>query len=336
MTQYTDLFFAFQAKGFSLAFEDNFFMLKDSEELSDKINNVVKELVLSKSYEYIPSENRISGNIAFTIKPFPKPLAFKKVELKEIKLTKEALEKSISSTPSRVTKEMIAVHNLTSLMPSRITHLMLEFAEERAQPGHCLDLGCGTGVNSNYLLKKGWKVTAIDRNQTVLNVFNKNVMQKNKDSLNIICQDLHQFPFTPDTFDLVVIANVLNYLEPKTLVELMGKIYKTIKTNGMLIGNLCYEDKSKPNPIVAYNKAIGIHFYQKEVAASLLAHSGFEIIECRVQHEDKIEPFMIEFRAQKKASIQPVGAEREPQLSDILCCLRADSQVAPQVNHEAV
>ncbi len=297
MGQYCELIGAFKERGLTLTFEKNIFTVENSLELSDKIKNIVKEIVLSKSYEYIPSENRFSGKIVFTIKPFPKPAAFDKVEFKESRLTKEALLASIHSTPSRpLTEGIIAFQNLVSMTASRVSHSIVEFAENNTESGHVLDLGCGSGVNSIPLLKKGWKVTGLDRNKTILDVFLKNA--RDCSGLELVHKDIREYNFTPNTYDLVVMVNVINYLAPKTIVELMMKINNTLKTNGILIGNICFEDQS--NAIIMVNKLMGTHFYKKEVAAALLVHSGFEIIECRLQHEGGVEPFLIEFSARKK------------------------------------
>lgn len=47
----------------------------------------------------------------------------------------------------------------TGITPPEITHLI---EDERLPPGRAIDLGCGTGTNSIYLAKHGWRVTGID------------------------------------------------------------------------------------------------------------------------------------------------------------------------------
>ena len=41
-----------------------------------------------------------------------------------------------------------------------------KFIEIEEKTGKAIDLGCGTGRDTIFLIKNGWKVTAIDRENT--------------------------------------------------------------------------------------------------------------------------------------------------------------------------
>lgn len=67
-------------------------------------------------------------------------------------------------------------------------HLMTKkFINMNIKPKYAIDLGCGTGRDTIYLIKNGWKVLAIDRENTSEIVSNK-LNNEELDNFSFECQ----------------------------------------------------------------------------------------------------------------------------------------------------
>ena len=69
--------------------------------------------------------------------------------------------------------------------------------------GKILDIGAGTGRITNYLIKLGADVTALD--------FSARMLHKNP-SKQKICADAHFLPFHKNTFEITFAENTLRYI----------------------------------------------------------------------------------------------------------------------------
>lgn len=176
-----------------------------------------------------------------------------------------------------------------------IAYPMLEFLENCPTGGNALDLGCAMGSNSIPLLKKGWKVTGIDRYAEMLEIFRK----AQNGALTLIHDDVNNFAFPPNEFDLVIGANFLNFIAPKNLRQLMMKIHQTLIPNGLFIGTLGFDEPGKINPAVEPIRNLGAYFYRKETAPALLAHSGFQIEQCIPRYDEGVDVWCLQFVARK-------------------------------------
>ncbi|HUV57786.1 MAG TPA: class I SAM-dependent methyltransferase [Acidimicrobiales bacterium] len=81
-------------------------------------------------------------------------------------------------------------------------------------PGRALDLGCGTGRNSVWLARHGWRVTGVDASSVGLAI----ALQSARDAgveLDVVEADLLQYRPAPEGFDLVVVANIHLAPEPR-------------------------------------------------------------------------------------------------------------------------
>ena len=92
-----------------------------------------------------------------------------------------------------------------SASASRLTQYLLR----RAKPLYILDLGCGNGWLSNLLAKLEHRIVGVDQNRYELKqaarVFSPNPC------LIFIETDIFSAPFTPGTFDVILLASVIQY-----------------------------------------------------------------------------------------------------------------------------
>ncbi|MGC4233677.1 MAG: class I SAM-dependent methyltransferase [Niabella sp.] len=76
---------------------------------------------------------------------------------------------------------------------------------------NCLEIGCGTGKNTEWLITRGNKITAIDLSEEMLFIARKKNSNENVQFLKV---DINKnWDFTNDKFDLVVCSLVLEHIE---------------------------------------------------------------------------------------------------------------------------
>ena len=88
-----------------------------------------------------------------------------------------------------------------------------------------IDLGIGTGAIANMVLDKVEQVYGLDISSDMMKGVSHQVVR--------IQGNIHHLPFKPNTFECVVMRNVLHYLQDKeTVIE---SIYHIIELKGMFI-----------------------------------------------------------------------------------------------------
>jgi 2-polyprenyl-3-methyl-5-hydroxy-6-metoxy-1,4-benzoquinol methylase len=94
-----------------------------------------------------------------------------------------------------------------------------------------LDLGCGTGANSGFLIKNGFKVTAVDFSESACTALSN---QFSSDRLKVINADITILELDVESFDCVIAAGVLECLELDEARCLFRKVEKWLKPGGRL------------------------------------------------------------------------------------------------------
>ena len=112
-----------------------------------------------------------------------------------------------------------------------------------------LEIGAGMGENSEFLLKKGFTLTAIDISPKSVEVLKKKFASY--ESFDAEVADMEYLPFGDKSFDIVCSAGSLSYGDN---ILVMNEIYRVLKQNGSFIAI----DSLNNNPIFRLNRFI--HF----------------------------------------------------------------------------
>lgn len=129
---------------------------------------------------------------------------------------------------------------------NRATALRLEVLEQRAvrqfieavnpQPDDViLDAGCGSGRNISLLGPLVKEVVGIDYSDEMLQRAGKMVSNERLSNVKLIPGDVTRLPFGSDTFDKVVCASVLQYLEDEDCAIALREMVRICKPGGRLI-----------------------------------------------------------------------------------------------------
>jgi len=96
---------------------------------------------------------------------------------------------------------------------------------------HCLEIGCGTGKNTNYLSSKSKRVTAVDFSENMLAIAKKKITS---DHVQFLQADINkEWNFATSTFDLITFSLVLEHIE--NLDHIFHQTSKVIKKKAVFI-----------------------------------------------------------------------------------------------------
>jgi ubiquinone/menaquinone biosynthesis C-methylase UbiE len=134
--------------------------------------------------------------------------------------------------------------------------------------GNLLELGCGTGHWTAYFSGEGFKVTAIDTSETMLQI------AKEKNIGNAIFQkaDAADLPYTAHSFPVIATITMLEFVN--NINEVLDEIDRVLKPGGTLLAGCLNElselGKNKINSKV-YRHG---HFFTPEEIEQLLSRFG--------------------------------------------------------------
>lgn len=110
-----------------------------------------------------------------------------------------------------------------------------EFIELKLEKGNAIELGCGAGRDTKFLLEEGWNVIAIDREEV-----SKIITEKlNKEELNRFRFQKQEFESLELEKTNLIVANFsLPFCNKNKFYDMWSKIKDSILPNGYFIGNL--------------------------------------------------------------------------------------------------
>lgn len=109
-----------------------------------------------------------------------------------------------------------------------------EFIGLKIKPGNAIELGCGAGRDTRFLLDNGWNVLAIDR-EDVSNMITKNL---DKDKLNRFRFQKQNFEDLKLEYNNLIVANFsLSFCNKDNFNEMWNKIKDSILPGEYFVGN---------------------------------------------------------------------------------------------------
>jgi SAM-dependent methyltransferase len=117
--------------------------------------------------------------------------------------------------------------------PQRVFPAVENFFNREVSKKLAYDLGCGTGATTLYLLNLGWRVIAVDFNQTALDqlVEKADKIWLEPKQLVTHVANIEEFEFT-EKAHLIVVNDVFPYCNPKKMSQLWNHIFANLEPGG--------------------------------------------------------------------------------------------------------
>lgn len=98
--------------------------------------------------------------------------------------------------------------------------------------GHALDLGCGAGRDTRYLLAQGWSVTAVDRDPNAIAL----LAEVPQEHLRVVQCSLEEYAYEHEAYDLISAQFALPFTPQASFNSVFTHLKQAIKAGGMFTG----------------------------------------------------------------------------------------------------
>jgi SAM-dependent methyltransferase len=147
--------------------------------------------------------------------------------------------------------------------------LLIQAAERFPAPGLAIDLGCGGGIETSELLRRGWHVVAIDQEPAAIEATLARVPAEARDRLTTRCAGFTEVPLPPA--DLIWSGLSLPFCPPEHFPLLAQKIIAALRPGGRLACDLFGIRH-------AWRDRAGRTFVTRELVTALLQPCEFELL----------------------------------------------------------
>ncbi len=105
---------------------------------------------------------------------------------------------------------------------------------EKYKATEILDLGCGIGADTLYLIERGFHVLSCDFSNEALKSVQKNIPGSKIKHLDMF----DSFPFENDAFSVIIADLSLHYFDHETTTHIMKEIKRILKEDGILLSRV--------------------------------------------------------------------------------------------------
>jgi ubiquinone/menaquinone biosynthesis C-methylase UbiE len=141
--------------------------------------------------------------------------------------------------------------------------------------GLILDVGCGTGVDANYISSKGYQVIGIDFSDKML----KLAKQKFPD-IDFRIADMRELKFGENMFDGILLAYSLIHIPKRDVPKTLSNLYKFMKSGSpilVIVHGGKSQETNLPEPFKP-NMKMFLDIFSPDELKKLLKEAGFSVI----------------------------------------------------------
>jgi len=122
-------------------------------------------------------------------------------------------------------------------------------------PANVLDIGSGSGRDSAWFSKRGYKVTAVEPAKKLLDI----AIKTHGTEITWVCDslpELNQLKKVNENFSIIILSGVWMHIPPELRNKSLSRISKLSKDSGLLIISLRYGKPEHERPMykVSYNE----------------------------------------------------------------------------------
>lgn len=105
---------------------------------------------------------------------------------------------------------------------------------ESNKDNEILDLGCGIGADTLYLIERGYNVLSCDFSNEAL----KSIQDNIPNSKTLYLDMMKKFPIKDNTYSLIIADLSLHYFDNEKTIHIMREIKRILNNNGILLSRV--------------------------------------------------------------------------------------------------
>lgn len=110
------------------------------------------------------------------------------------------------------------------------------FQAEGVEPQQAVDLGCGVGKDTAFLIENGWKVVAVDGESLAQEYLFAKIPESKKDDVTFVVSTYEDFIFSQEV-QIVNASYALPFCSPAHFEDVMQRITSAIAVGGRFCGH---------------------------------------------------------------------------------------------------